>query len=1131
MGGHKDVTPATQEIRFATAMTGGVSLAIWMGGVARELNLLDQASRRREAGADDPDEEKGPDGHLVTLYRGLLDLLDQVVRIDVLSGTSAGGINAAVLGLCHTTGWDLGWLRDVWLTAGDIGELLRDPAKDKPTSLLRGDGVLLKQLEDNLGREREAVFEADRSTTVHITTTLLDGETSSSTDDYGSRVPDVDHLGIFRFTQDQLREAKGRRALALAARASASFPGAFEPAFVRIGGPDDNGAGDSTTRPKMDEYLPATRSHWAADGGLLANRPIRPILDTIFERPAEDKQVRRVLLYVVPDPGGNPSRPTDPPREQAELDQPLSLLSALGRDLGAALNQSIAADLTAIRDHNDRVDAMRDSRLRLAQLGIRLRGGDETAEPYPTDEAWSDYKALQGRMQVEPAVSALMRRISTMPPEQIPSAWKHELDNTTDLVEPACAQAASSRLTGAWDRPHRGSTAGELAGLGRPAYEAVRGMAVSLTFLGYACLPRPELRESLAKLGQSFYSVDPPQADGCLNDIASTALATAGPTGAMPLTEVATTIVLDHVAALAGVAGPPGGPTSAGQDGSALAGAWRQLARALADLQPILDEIVVTPLPEDTKPRIAQDKLRTYLDYLGDDQDAWLSRLVGLHIMDRSLLPVGMDVDQKVQLIQVSAATRSLLDPARETPESKLTGLQFHHFGAFYKRSWRANDWMWGRVDGAGWLVQALLDPKRVKAIVDDSQPDPGLTRAQQFLEQLRTLVGAPKDAEFKRLSAKPGELGYLDDGRDPPASLPETARWVARSWQRRVVQNELPVVASEALATPTNKRQTWALDVLKEAGQADQAVAAARLATAQVSSGRRARMTRDEAKQAPVGGPAPEPDGMVALLPSCPIPDETLGQERGEPLFTRTAAKLIAVATAALTAVDQAPVTVGALFRTARTVTLTGYRAANTVGFVPRRLVLAGTVLVAAGVVLASQGSTLFGITGLVGALAGIYLVCFGVWSWSSRALEALVASTVVLGVFALTTPVVREHLYGTGDDTEAGWVTDTVVPWLRDTWWAPLVILAVLVVVPVVATLVTRRVVPRASARKRPASGNGWSAADGERGRGGGRRSRPNPERTLNVTVRTVQPGGGRGAPGEEPGERRGLEKPPAR
>ena len=29
-----------------------------------------------------------------------------------------------------------------------------------------------------------------------------------------------------------------------------------------------------------------TRSHWAADGGLLANRPIAPLLSTVFSRSA-----------------------------------------------------------------------------------------------------------------------------------------------------------------------------------------------------------------------------------------------------------------------------------------------------------------------------------------------------------------------------------------------------------------------------------------------------------------------------------------------------------------------------------------------------------------------------------------------------------------------------------------------------------------------------------------------------------------------------------------------------------------------------------------------------------------------------------------------------------------------------
>src|SRR5665647_3705540 len=42
-------TVLTQTIRLATTMTGGVSLAIWMGGVARELNLLSQASTWRQS--------------------------------------------------------------------------------------------------------------------------------------------------------------------------------------------------------------------------------------------------------------------------------------------------------------------------------------------------------------------------------------------------------------------------------------------------------------------------------------------------------------------------------------------------------------------------------------------------------------------------------------------------------------------------------------------------------------------------------------------------------------------------------------------------------------------------------------------------------------------------------------------------------------------------------------------------------------------------------------------------------------------------------------------------------------------------------------------------------------------------
>jgi hypothetical protein len=114
----RPVTDLTQDVRFAVAMAGGVSLAVWMGGVSREVNLLQQASdsRPREDDATDlsapPDGNSGPswDARARALYRNLLELLDVTITVDVLSGTSAGGINAALLGMSSAGGADLAGL-------------------------------------------------------------------------------------------------------------------------------------------------------------------------------------------------------------------------------------------------------------------------------------------------------------------------------------------------------------------------------------------------------------------------------------------------------------------------------------------------------------------------------------------------------------------------------------------------------------------------------------------------------------------------------------------------------------------------------------------------------------------------------------------------------------------------------------------------------------------------------------------------------------------------------------------------------------------------------------------------------------------------------------------------------------
>src|SRR5947209_6039409 len=103
------VTELTQELRLATTMTGGVSLAIWMAGVAREINLVTQASQWRREDRSFPDRcppLSEASAASLELYAELLDLLDMIVDVDILSGTSAGGINAALLASSRVTGTD-----------------------------------------------------------------------------------------------------------------------------------------------------------------------------------------------------------------------------------------------------------------------------------------------------------------------------------------------------------------------------------------------------------------------------------------------------------------------------------------------------------------------------------------------------------------------------------------------------------------------------------------------------------------------------------------------------------------------------------------------------------------------------------------------------------------------------------------------------------------------------------------------------------------------------------------------------------------------------------------------------------------------------------------------------------------
>ncbi|MEV2231749.1 patatin-like protein [Streptomyces phaeochromogenes] len=1104
MGKTTKLAPTTQELRIATAMTGGVSLAIWMGGVARELNLLQQAAWWRNTLQEndplpEPDDRASGDERAKVLYLRLLELLDTTVSVDVLSGTSAGGINAALLGLARARSWDLGPLRDFWLKSGAFETLLRDPAQKQPPSLLHGDGVLFRELRNGiqeLGRAAQTgkpspgivADDVTNGTQVFITTTLLTGETGRFTDSYGTQVQDEDHRGLFVFDERVLGKESGEAAVALAARCSASYPAAFEPSFL----PYDTGVegtGDVPDRPAMRKYANITRSHWAADGGLLANRPIRPLLRAIFDRPAE-RQVRRVLLYVVPSAGAAPDARAAPAQESFE--EPWTLSEALLKDLGAALSQSISAELTELRDHNDRMGALRDTRRRMAELGARGRtaaralagcrerlgedeGADATLGRFLTPQMCEDFRMREGTWLARPVITALMRALTTRPTKALADVWLAAMA-PGGRAEEVCREAAVKAVTGQWSFPgpdDRGEALyGRLARFGVTAFDGAKATALAMLREAFVCCPekRTELAEVVGQVHSAFVPGERPDVEELVDRVMNE-----GKAHGWPLPAVAG----DALQAYWDQRGQPG-PSPHASDGEdlSLKGAWSRLATAVILLRELVPQQAVeqaaaaaaAPSVATTaqgRRQRAAAELGTYFGFLPDERDGVALALFDLHVATRSVLPVGIEVEQPIELVQVSADTRCALAPRRPTAAKKLTGLQLHHFGAFYKSSWRANDWTWGRLDGAGWLVHLLLDPRRILAIAPDAEG--GTSRAAAFYEQLCVLfadgedpdqvVDEAPDGTVTRLTKETvcGELYFLDDpaGR-VPTSLPLTSLWIAQSWQRCVAEVELPVIAREMLSTPATRTHAWATKVLNAAGDPERARVAAQTAVSAVMSGdwtaeqreliereqRAAEQTRASQPQTVNPVTPADPGALAAMLASCPVPDETFAGELGQPLLTRTVSKAVAVATAGLSGVHRIPAPLKPFLASARTITLAGYRASALTRGRPRTLILTGAVALAVGVLSMIQRITWLGLTGTLFALLGSYLIVLGTWAHWRKALAAAGALTVVVAVFFTGCPIGRRVLFGTGGH-DTGVVGRDVVPWLRTPWWHPILAL----------------------------------------------------------------------------------------
>jgi patatin-related protein len=139
---------STKQLRLALVCYGGSSLAVYMHGVTKELHRLVKGSALLES--RDGQEGGSPSERF---YARLLNdlaarnaekLRTQVV-VDVIAGTSAGGINGVCLakGLAHNLSLD--GFRDLWFERGDIDGLLAAP-RWLPTRMLKAAWVAVRGL-------------------------------------------------------------------------------------------------------------------------------------------------------------------------------------------------------------------------------------------------------------------------------------------------------------------------------------------------------------------------------------------------------------------------------------------------------------------------------------------------------------------------------------------------------------------------------------------------------------------------------------------------------------------------------------------------------------------------------------------------------------------------------------------------------------------------------------------------------------------------------------------------------------------------------------------------------------------------------------------------------------------------
>ena len=132
-----------KELRIALVCFGGVSLAVYIHGICKEIlklvrassalhRITDRSQRAKAAFfdfADPKDPEYDTEADYFELLREIGGKLELRVIVDTLAGASAGGINASMLARALSHDLSTAKLRDLWLENADVTVLLAPEAR------------------------------------------------------------------------------------------------------------------------------------------------------------------------------------------------------------------------------------------------------------------------------------------------------------------------------------------------------------------------------------------------------------------------------------------------------------------------------------------------------------------------------------------------------------------------------------------------------------------------------------------------------------------------------------------------------------------------------------------------------------------------------------------------------------------------------------------------------------------------------------------------------------------------------------------------------------------------------------------------------------------------------------------